>query len=159
MSYPVNIKDISPSLEFYSEVVPLLKEAKTYLKGYSWCKEIYNGWLFTNIGYAVNIFLFEIENLQSADDKFIWVIVGDFPSMYLDTYNVSTTKEVAEVYVELTTDWISKAEKNEPLEDCYPLDAQIDKPSIELLKKKVEFLEKKIIPNMDELNFEVAIEQ
>lgn len=159
MNYPVNIKDINPSIEFYSEVTPLVEEATKYLREHPWCKEIYNGWLFTNVGYAINIFLFEIENSQSSEDNLVWVIVGDFPPMYLDTYNVSTTKEVAETYVELVSGWIEKAENNEPLDECYPLDAGTDKVSIELLKRKVEFLEKKVIPNIDELNFDIAIEQ
>jgi hypothetical protein len=34
-----------------------------------------------------------------------------------------------------------------------------DKTSIELLKKKIEFLNKKVIPNIDELNFALAIGQ
>lgn len=156
MNYPININDIRTSLEFYSEVELLIKEAKAYLKEHSWCKKIYDGWLFTNIGYAINIFLFRIENSQSIDDNLIWVIVGDFPPMYLDTYNISTTIEVVEVYVELTRDWISKAENDESLEDCYPLDAQTDKISIDLLKKKIEFLENKIIPNIEEISFEIA---
>jgi hypothetical protein len=156
MNYPININDIKKSLEFYSEVKILINEAKEYIENHSWCKKIYSGWLFTNIGYALNIFLFRIENSQSIDDNLIWVIVGDFPPMYLDTYNISTTKEVVEVYVELASDWISKAESDEPLDDCYPLDAQTDKTSIDLLKKKIEFLEKKILPNIKELSFGIA---
>jgi len=158
MNYPVNINSINSSTEFYSEVSPLVEEAKKYLNEHPWCKEIYSGWLFTNIGYAVCIFLFEIENTQSSEDNLTWVIVGDFPPVYLDTYNVSTTKEVVEVYIELVTDWIGNAESGESLEECYPLDATTDKDSIELLKKKIQLLEQKIVPNIEEINFKVALQ-
>lgn len=159
MNYPVNINSIHSSVEFYSEVYPLVEEAKKYLIEHPWCKEIYNGWLFTNIGYAVCIFLFEIENSQSSEDNLLWVIAGDFPPMYLDIYNVSTTKEVVEAYIELVTNWIGNAERDESLEECYPLDATTDKDTIELLKKKIELLEQKIVPSIEEINFSVALQQ
>ena len=159
MNYPVNINSINSSTEFYAEVSPLVEEAKKYLNEYPWCKGIYNGWLFTNIGYAVCIFLFEIENTQSSEDNLTWVIVGDFPPMYLDTYNVLTTKEVVEAYIELVTEWIGNAESGDSLEECYPLDATTDIDSINLLKKKIKLLEQKIASNIDEINFKVALQQ
>ena len=61
-----------------------------------------------NAGYAVGIFLFEIENTQSksTEDNLIWVNAGDFPPMYLDTFNVSTTKQVVDTYIDLGNMWI-----------------------------------------------------
>ena len=138
------------------EVQSLLKESREYLEKHSWCKKICKGWLFTNIGFAVCIFLYDIENAQSVEDNLIWVITGDFPPMYLDTYNVKSTKEVIENYIDLATDWISHAESGESLNDCYPLSASTDLNSIELLKKKVALLQQKILPNIDDVNYQTA---
>ncbi len=59
--------------------------------------------------------------------------------MYLDTYDVSTAREVVEVYIDLVTDWIKNVEGRKSLEECYPLDTTTDKDTIELLKKRLNF--------------------
>lgn len=61
MKYPVTIESINSSTEFYSEVNVLVNEAKRYLKEHPWCKEIHSGWLFTNIVYAICIFLLKLK--------------------------------------------------------------------------------------------------
>jgi hypothetical protein len=35
---------------------------------------------------------------------------------------MTTSKEVVDTYVELASDWIEKADNNEALDKCYPLD-------------------------------------
>jgi len=157
MNYPIHIQEINSSVEFHNEVLKLKNEAETYIKQYPWCAKIYGGWLITNIGFAVNIYLFKIENTQSTDDDLIWVIVGDFPPMYLDTYNVSSTTEVCETYIELASEWIAKVENSESIEECYPLDANQDKNSIELLKRKVKLLREKILPNIKDIEFNAVL--
>lgn len=153
MIYPISIDSINNSTEFYSEIIPLVEDAKSYLFQHSWCKKISSGWLFTNIGYAVCIFLFEIENAQSKEDNLIWVIVGDFPSMYLDTYNVHSTKEVLETYIELVNEWITTVESKQSLDECYPLNSLQTDESLEMLKKRIGLLENQILSNIDEINF------
>jgi len=154
MKYPINIKNIDESTEFYSEVIPLVETAKSYLRQHRWCKKIFSGWLFTNIGYSVCIFLFEIENSQSKEDNLIWVITGDLPNVYLDTYNIHNTKSVIEVYVEIVNMWIKTIENGKSLENCYPLDALKTEESLIMLKKRTFLLENQILPNIDDLHFE-----
>src|ERR1700761_3304853 len=107
MSYPINYDDISVNTEFYSELAEMHKEAENYLKNFKWCKEIKNCSLYTNIGKVFCIFLFEIDNAASIEDNFLWIIVGDIPPMYLDTFGVKTTGEVIETYVDLAEEWIN----------------------------------------------------
>ncbi|HEY0827064.1 MAG TPA: hypothetical protein VGE40_03135 [Bacilli bacterium] len=158
MEYPIEVRKIDPSIEFYSEVVPLVKEAEDYLQRHSWCKEIRNGWLFINTGFALCIFLFDVET-QNPDDGFTWVMVGDFPPMYSDTYSVPTTKDLLEFYIELANEWITNVESGKSIEDCYPFDASTDKHSVELFKRKLNSLKTIILPHIDELNFKNAIKQ
>src|SRR4051812_4095173 len=104
MGYPISIQSINESTEFYSEVLPLVASAQDYLSQHHWCDKINHGWLFTNIGYAVCIFLFDIENSEGNDDHLLWVLVGDMPSMYLSAYNTHSTENVIETYVRLVHD-------------------------------------------------------
>lgn len=158
MIYPIKLDKLNPAIEFYSEVKSLQKEAELFLRNHKWCDKIITGWLFTNIGYAVCIFLFEIVNSDSIEDKFIWVITGDFPPMYLDSYNVSSTTEVVEEYIDIVSDWIENAENGKSLQDSYPLASKTDSGTLQLLKSKVKLLSESILPNIEEINFNVAFE-
>lgn len=149
--YPLNISDISSSTEFFEEVKSLTEESKNYLKGFAWCKKIKDGWLYTNLGYVLCIFLYEIENIQSPEDNLIWVIVGDLPAMYLDTFNVLTTKKVIETYIELAEDWIHHALNNQLMDECFPFQTEKSVSALEMLRKRVELLKNKILPEIEDI--------
>jgi hypothetical protein len=159
MIYPIKIDEIDSSLEFYDEVVPLISYAENYLNGFKWCKEIRNGWLFTNIGGAICIFLFEIENLQSEidEDNYWWIIVGDLPPMYLDIVNVPTTKDVILDYIYLTNEWITNVEKGLSLKDCYPVDSDKSSEALNKLKIRLKFMDEQLVPNMEELSWKLVV--
>jgi hypothetical protein len=157
IAYPVDISRIDESIEHYDEVVKLRKQAEEYLLGYEWCKEIYKGWLFTNIGFVACIFLFEIENTASPEDKLIWVLVGDFPTVYLDTYHIYTTKEVIETYIELAIDWLEMVEQGKSPDDCFPFDVPPGDEYVKLFNEKVKNLNKIILPHIEELSYKLVL--
>jgi len=150
--YPVRIDRILPSLEYYSEFALLLEEAHEYLNAHTWCQNIINGWLFSNLGKVLCIFLYQIENNQSPEDNFIWIIVGDFPPAYLDSEGVKNTREVVEAYIYLVKDWIGHAENGQSMEQCYPLLTSWTEEHIKMLKARVELLEKSILPQLPEIS-------
>jgi hypothetical protein len=153
MEYPIRIDDISLSIDYYDEVIKLVKESKEYLISQSWCKSVSDGWLFTNLGKVLCIFLYRIDNLQSPEDDLLWVLVGDFPPMYLDTLNVSDTQDVVEVYVDLVNDWIKHVELGESMDDCFPLKSDHSSESIQSLKKRLNLLKNSIAQNIDKIHF------
>jgi hypothetical protein len=151
MTYPISCKDIPSNTEFYSEVLLLIEEATKYLKSFVWCKKIKDCFLYTNIGRAFCIFLFEIENTQSSEDNFLWVIVGDIPSMYLDTQGPKTTKEVIELYIGLAEDWIENVRKYKAVDNCYPFDAEPTIEMAELLQRKISFMGGTLLDNVENI--------
>jgi len=153
--YPVNIDQISPALEYYSELPLLLDESHRYLSSHPWCQNITNGWLFTNLGEVLCIFLYQIENSQSPTDNLIWVIVGDLPPAYIDSKEIGNTRKVVEVYIYLVKDWIEHAENARNMEQCYPLLSGWTEEHVEMLKVRADLLEKSILPNL----YEVSIEE
>ena len=157
MKYPIKIENINSSLEFFDEVVPLIKESKDYLHGYKWCKSIQEGWLFINIGYAVNVFLYKIENEQSPEDDLLWVMVGDLPSSFLDTYNVKTTKEVVQTYIDLADDWVAHVESGQSLDECFPFDVTNTNQMVGIFKERVRLLQNSILPNIPDIRYDVVI--
>jgi hypothetical protein len=155
MSYPIKYDDISVKIEFYSELIGMYEEAKNYLKNFRWCKEIKSCNLYTNIGKVFCIFLFEIDNAASKEDDFLWIIVGDIPPMYLDTFGVKSTKGVIETYVDLAEEWINNIKAGEPIDKCYPFNAAPTLEFAELLEKKVSFMKNELMNNIENIKLKI----
>lgn len=149
MKYPIKYEDLELSTEFYAEIIQCHKEATEYIKCFDWVSELKSSYLFLNLGSKLCVFLFEIENLESDDDNYLWLIVGDVPPMYLDIYGAQNTIEVLENYVHLSNEWISKAKEGGSLKDCYPFNFSPTIDKIEMFKKRIQFIENIIIPNTD----------
>jgi hypothetical protein len=153
MSYPINIDKITPSLEYYPEVALLLEESREYLRAHAWCDKINNGWLFVNLGKVLCILLYQIENNQSPDDNLIWMMVGDFPPVYLDSQGVDNTREVVDVYIYLVNDWIEHVEDGRGVEECFPVLSNWTNEKIEMLKIRMELLKSSILAGIPEISF------
>lgn len=129
----------------FDEIIELKGQAEVFLKSHIWCKEIVNSWYQKGIPDKLGIFLFEILGSSQDVDRYIWVVTGDLPSVYLDS-SLKNSIEVIDCYCDLMEDWIDAVIKNESLEDCYPVQAT---PTIEhanMLKARIDFIRKEIIP-------------
>lgn len=148
---PIPVLEIDSSIEFYSEVNQIYNEAKDYLKNFKWCNKIYNGYLYFNMGSTLCIFLFNIENNQSSEDNEIWVVIGDIPTMYLDTVGATSIKEVLSNYIDLASDWIFNVLNNKTLEDSYPFNTEPTKENALLLQSRINFMKNNILENIEDL--------
>ena len=153
MKYPIDYKQITTDTEFYQELIKMHEEAKAYLMDFAWCRKIIHSHIYLNLGSTLCIFLFEIDNSASKEDNYLWVIVGDIPSMYLDIHGPKTTKQVLEDYIRLAEGWIYQVKNGNSIEKCYPFKVE---PTIEmaiLLEKRTSFIKKTLINNMDNIPF------
>lgn len=157
MKYPIITSCIQPDLEFYSEVLKMQKAADDYISGFSCCLSITESSLYLNLGEKLCVFLYEINTSSSNGDRFFWIIVGDLPSMYLDIYGPKTTIEVLEDYVFLYKGWISNVESGFSVKECYPFNAEPILEMANMLKKRVDFIEDSIIPNIDKVELPAAL--
>jgi hypothetical protein len=154
MDYPIAMTSIREDVEFYHEVIAMELEASAYLSRFKWCDKIKEKYLYYNLGTTLCVFLFDIKNNQSSDigDNLLWVIVGDLPSMYLDTYHIKTLKEALDLYAYLGGDWADKIIAKKSLKKCFPFD---EKPSIELaqlLKTRVKFIKENLLENINDIS-------
>jgi hypothetical protein len=152
MEYPINFKDLTKKIKYYDEVINAHKEAADYIQSFYWCKEIKNSSLYTNLGKVLCIFLFDIINSSSDDDNLLWLVVGDLPPMYLDTYGAKNTTEVLENYARLAEDWISQIKTGGGIDGYYPFKAAPTLEMAELLEKKVNQIKHNLIPNIDKIS-------
>jgi hypothetical protein len=151
MKYPKRVKDLTHSLDFYPEVIKMHQKACLYINDFAWCREVKDSTLYLNLGSTLCVFLLEIDNAASNEDNFLWIMVGDIPSMYLDVYGAKTTIEVLSRYNALAKDWIFNVEHRLSVNDCYPFDTESTMEMAYMLKKRVDVIEKTIIPNIEEI--------
>jgi len=151
MKYPKRVKDLTAALDFYPEVIEMHQKASLYINDFAWCREVKNSILYLNLGSTLCVFLLEIDNSASNEDNFLWIVVGDIPSMYLDVYGAKTTIEVLSRYSALAKDWIFNVEHRLSINHCYPFYTGTTMEMAYMLKKRVDFIEKTIIPNIDEI--------
>ncbi len=107
--------------------------------------------MYFNLGSTICIFLFEIVNNQSKEDNRIWVISGDLPKMYLDTFGPQSIKEVLDDYSDLAEEWADNIIAKKSIKNCFPFEA---KPTIELagmLKQRVHFIRNTILKNTTDI--------
>lgn len=122
-------------------VLNLHKEAENYLKNFDWCLRIKKSWYESKFSSynIIGVFLFEIEPINENVDDFIWVIVGDLPTVYLDK-TVTSGMEAVEIYCELMEDWIENVKKGKSLEECFPIPNEPTIENANLLKSRVDLI-------------------
>jgi len=155
MNYPINLEEVTSELEYYEDVINLHKEAVAYLNNFKWCKSIHKASVYLNLGNVLCIFLFDIDNSASKEDNLLWIVVGDLPSIYLDTYGVKTTTQVVEDYIYLATEWIQQVKTGGSLEACFPFKATPTIEAADLLERRIDFMKNTLLANMDDIALQV----
>jgi hypothetical protein len=153
MRYPIAVKKLNSTHEFYDEVKLLYAEAEQYLLKFSWCGAIRDSVLYTNLGSKLCIFLFEIDNASSSEDDFIWIVAGDIPFIYLDGYGVKSTREALRNYIYLARDWVKHVKAGLSVDECYPFDVAPTIELAEMLETRATFIKENVIKNIADIYF------
>jgi hypothetical protein len=126
----------------------MAKAARDYISSYAWCPPIKDMHLAYGVGRVVAVFLVEFpEKIRGTDDK-LWVVVGDLPNAYLVVEPDDGPSPTLDRYCELMEDWISAVQKSGDLSNVFPVAAASTPENADLLKRRVEFLRKEIIPTI-----------
>ena len=141
-SLMINIADIKTSkLEYKEEVETLLIEAENYLSGFDWCIKIIDGWLAASFGYILNIFYFRIHpDYRSCQDEFVWIIVGDIPSAYIDVVSAPTAFDALKSYINVMQDWVDNVFNGNSVKYCYPVNVPPTKKYADMLAIRLKLL-------------------
>ena len=145
----INLDTLTEIKEIQS-VLGLYYEARNYLESFEWCVSTKKVWYDQEHGIyeKLGVFLFEIEPLNDCVDDFIWIIVGDLPSVYLDK-SVTTGHEALETYCELMQEWADNVKCGRPLDECYPVPGDPTIENAELLNSRIAFLRREFLMRND----------
>jgi hypothetical protein len=127
------------------EVRQLANEAENFLLSHHWCKEIENGYHAWAIAGVIGVFLFDIIPLKPEVDKTLWVITGDLPDAYLVTDEAENWQEALGAYVYEMDRWVTAVREGYSLDDVIPVNVEPTLEHAEMLKGRLEFIQKKLI--------------
>lgn len=87
---------------------------------------------------------FEVEPMTETVDKFIWIIIGDLPTVYLDE-GVKTSQEALKLYCELMSEWADNIVEGLSLDGCYPVNVEPTMENAGLLRRRIDFIVKELL--------------
>ncbi len=98
-------------------------EAKQYLESFDWCNVAEAVYWGGGVGKVFSIFLFEIFASRIGIDRWLWVVVGDIPHVYLVLDECKSPSDVLREYLGLMEQWIKLAHQGRsspdlPLNRC-----------------------------------------
>ena len=131
-----------------AEGAALLQDCVDYLESFRWCDGVVNGYVGLVLPGVVAVALFEIVPLEGAD-PWIWVVGGDLPFAYMEFDDEDTVTAIAalERYVENMEDWVAAVMSGSSLDRVFPVDVAPTVENAELLRRRLAFIEERIIPN------------
>ena len=126
-------------------LIKLSHEADNFITSYRWCPIIKEKFFGFGVGYIVAVFLYHFDSMINQTDDWLWVIVGDIPSVYLVIDEASSPKEALERYCELMEDWANNIMSDTTIENCFPVAAAPTKENADLLLRRTRFIRRDFI--------------
>lgn len=126
------------------------EEALRFVRGFRWAPPVKRLYLAWGIGGILCLFLVKFERpIPGNPDDEIWVVVGDLPSVYLDTFVVDP-ETALETYCMIMEDWADAVLSGGDLSQCYPVDAAPTEEHALMLKSRLDTIRRDFIPNVSD---------
>lgn len=127
------------------EMCALFDEAAEFLKAFSWCERIEEGFLGMGIPGLAGVFLFRIKPAQSGVDPWIWVITGDLPPAYITTESAPNPACALDGYIGAMKSWVKAVREGRPTRDEIPVSAPPTVPYAQALESRLVFLDREVL--------------
>lgn len=137
------------------EDTALLKELFTrafnFLSSFKWCQRIISSYFGMGTGGIYAVFLFEVKDSASPENKLYWVVAGDLPPAYLaQEDDINSPDEALEVYVDWMDAWVEAVRQGRSVADLMPVDAPPNLQNAAKLASRIEFLKENFINEEDD---------
>ncbi len=128
-----------------AKLVELHKEAREYLKHFSWCGHIIEEYFGIGVGGIVGVFLFKIKPAKPEVDEWLWVIVGDLPPAYIVIDRSPNPALALNSYIMEMSKWVKAVKEGLSVENLIPVNVP---PTIEyanMLAGRLKFIKREIL--------------
>jgi hypothetical protein len=124
-------------------------KAIRYIRECPWCIDIHEQFFGDGYGGIVALFLLRVTIRGLKNPEWIWVIVGDMPSAYLEAEGFKSPQAALRRYIDGIEDWIATPENERgSRKDLPPIDVPPADEFIEMLRVRMETLRAQILPHL-----------
>lgn len=123
----------------------LVDRAKDYIRSFDWCRGIEETYFGVGIGGICAVALFRIRPDRPEVDEWLWVVVGDLPSLYIVTDDASTPEEALRRYIELGEEWIAAVRAGASVDELAPVNVPATPRWADELDNRLRFIEQEIL--------------
>lgn len=120
-------------------------EAADYVNAQKWCSKVVESFYGFGVGGVVAVFLFNICSEDTEVDDYVWVIVGDIPSLYLTVENCPNPACALDGYIGALEQWAEAAIEQKTMEGLPPVSAPATVKNGKDLKRRLEFLDREVL--------------
>jgi len=128
------------------ELLTLYDEAADYLRAFSWCGEIEEGFAGICVPGLFGVFLFRFVPAREGVDPWVWVIAGDLPPAYLTTENTPNPACAVDAYIGAMQSWVRAVREKRPVTDEIPVTAPATVPYATALEARLTLLDQEVLP-------------
>lgn len=121
-------------------------EAAAFLKGFSWCGRIEEGFAGICVPGLVGVFLFRFDPAGNDVEPWVWVITGDLPPAYLTTENAPNPACALDGYIGAMQSWVRAVREGRPVTGEIPVSAPATAPYADLLEARLTLLDQEVLP-------------
>jgi hypothetical protein len=128
------------------ELRVLYDEAAEFLRGFSWCRRIEEGFAGICVPGLVGVFLFRFEPAGNDVDPWVWVITGDVPPAYVTTENAPNPACALDGYIGAMQSWVRAVREGRPVSGEIPVNAPATPPYADMLEARLTLLDGEVLP-------------
>ena len=130
-----------------AELLVLYDEAAEYLKAFSWCGTIEEGFAGICVPGLFGVFLFRFVPARVGVDPWVWVVAGDLPPAYLTTENAPNPACAVDAYIGAMRSWVRAVQEGRPVKDEIPVTAPATIPYATALDARLTLLDQEVLPH------------
>jgi hypothetical protein len=126
----------------------MAEKAAVYVRSLSWCLNLHEQLFGEGVGGIAAIFLFRVAIRKVKKPERIWVVVGDFPSAYMEFEAASNPQAVLLRYVEGVEEWLDASVEERDSGDLIPIYVPPGDEFIQMLRGRMGTLRSLVLPHL-----------
>ncbi len=135
-----------PDAEERALLASLRGEAHAFLRSHQWCRGIRRDLVGYAVGGVIGVILMQLEPSPPAAE-WLWVVVGDVPSVYMVIDELGDPCSALEAYCELMEEWIHAVRTGGDLSTVFPVAAAPTREHADMLERRLAMIREDLVPD------------